>query len=282
MDNKKTDKDKSKKKSIFEGLVNYFPQLPKKLIVANIGSSPPNYLKNSTIDSFIKSTLATLAFLFLLIRIKKSLFFSIPIFIVAFFIFFKINLLGVDKIILSRRNAIDRESIYAGRYMLLKLYSGTPLLNTLIEQSKGEGAASKYIKEIVDDINSGSSIEESLDNAITYCPSDKFRKILFYIGNALKYGVDVTGPLESAINQIIEEKMIEIEKYGKKMNSFVIFYMLLGVVLPSLGITMIMVISGFVGINFDKGALFIMNFLILMSQLMFLSLIKGKVPSIDI
>jgi len=282
MDNKKTDKDKSKKKSIFEELVKHFPQLPKKLIVANIGSSPSNYLKNSVIDSFIKSTLVALATVFFLIKLNKSFIFAILIFIASVFIFFKLNLLNVDKSISIRKKAIDGESIYAGRYMLLKLYSGTPLLNALIEQSKGEGAASKYIKEIVDDINSGSSIEESLDNAITYCPSDKFRKILFYIGNAIKYGVDVTGPLESAINQIIEEKMIEVERYGKKMNSFVIFYMLLGVVMPSLGITMLMVISGFIGINFDKTMLFIMNFLILASQLIFLILIKGRAPSIDI
>ena len=271
-----------KNKDFFESLVKYFPNLPKKLIIANIGISPSNYLKKSFMMGILNSLFISAILIFFLIKSRVSLIWILPIFLVGFFGFFNLNILKVDSLIYKRRKAIDKDVVFAGRYMLLKLYSGTPLLNALIEQSRGEGMTSKYVKEIVDDINSGSSIEDSLDKAMEYCPSEKFRKILFYMSNALKYGVDVTGPLESAISQIIEENFIEVQKYGKKMNTFMIFYMLLGVVLPSLGITIFIVLAGFIGISIGKNALFTINFLILILQVIFLFLVRGRIPSVDV
>ena len=144
------------------------------------------------------------------------------------------------------------------------------------------GVASKYVKDIVNDVNSGSSIEQSLQKAMLYTPSDKFRKILFYINNALRYGVDVSGPLEWALNEIVEEDMIEIRKYGKKMNSLMIFYMLLAVVVPSLGITIFIVITGFLNVSIGLITLFTLNFFILLVQLLFLGVIKTIRPTIEV
>ena len=270
-----------KKRGIFERLVKYYPALSTKLLIAGMSVTPEEFLKKNFISGLVNAAVLTaLSSLFLL---RANLAGLIPIlFVLFFFITFSFSFIKLNVAIFKRKEAIDKEVIYAGRYMLLKLYSGRPLLNTLIEQSKGYGVAAKYVKEIVDDINSGSTIEDSLEKAMKYTPSDKFRSVLFHINNALKYGIDVSTPLESIINEITEERLLDIEKYGKKMNSVMIFYMLFAVVGPSLGITIFIVLAGFVGLSIHIESLLAVNFFIILLQLIFLSMIRIIRPVIDL
>lgn len=280
-DAKKVYKQKGEE-SIFHRLLKYFPNLQHELLVAYLPTDAAAFLRKAIMQSIMNALLLTIFAFFLVSKAKKPLILLMPIFILLFFVFVNFNFLKLKAIIARRKNAIDREIVFVGRYMLLKLYSGAPLLNVLIEQSKGDTNAAKYVKEIVDDINSGSTIEESLEKAMKYTPSDNFRKILFHISNALKYGMEVTMPLEAAINDIIEDNMVEIQKYGKKMNTLMIFYMLIAVVLPSLGITILIVIVGFIGISLSIWILFAINFFILLVQLAFISIVKNSRPSIEI
>tara|TARA_Y100000310_G_scaffold340439_1_gene436250 strand:- start:16260 stop:17201 length:942 start_codon:yes stop_codon:yes gene_type:complete len=271
-----------KKPGYFDNLAKKFPDLKKQLIMANFMETPGNFLKKAFIRSLINGILISVLSFLLIQQAGMSPFAVIVVFIISFTFFLYFNIIKLRIIISKKRKAIDTEVVYAGRYMLLKLYSGRPLLNTLIDQSECYGVASKYVKDIVNDVNSGSSIEQSLQKAMLYTPSDKFRKILFYINNALRYGVDVSGPLEWALNEIVEEDMIEIRKYGKKMNSLMIFYMLLAVVVPSLGITIFIVITGFLNVSIGLITLFTLNFFILLVQLLFLGVIKTIRPTIEV
>ena len=54
----------------------------------------------------------------------------------------------------------------------------------------------------------------------------------------MKIGVDVTQFLRSTLEEIIEDQIVEIKRYGKKLNSVTLFYLLVGIVIPSLGMTL--------------------------------------------
>jgi pilus assembly protein TadC len=179
----------------------------------------------------------------------------------------------------KREREIDREVLFVGRYLLVKLYSGRPLLNALVETASSRGIAAKYIKEVVDDIGTGSTIEEALNNAMIYSPSDKLRKILFQINNALQLGIDVTGPLESVLEEITKELELEIKKYGKKLNTLVIFYMLAAVIVPSLGVAMFIVISSFLNFPITLRGLLILVFFIVVLQFVFMTLFRSIRPA---
>ena len=195
---------------------------------------------------------------------------------------FFFSIFSIRVRIRKREREIDKEVLFVGRYMLVKLYSGRPLLNALIETSESRGVAAKYIKEIVEDISTGSTIEEALNNAMVYSPSEKLRKILFYVNNALQLGIDVTKPLESVLEEITKQESIEIKKYSKKLNTLVIFYMLLAVILPSLGVAIFIVIASFVSFPIElKGLLVIIMFLA-MFQFMFIALFKSSRPLVNL
>jgi pilus assembly protein TadC len=152
----------------------------------------------------------------------------------------------------------------------------------MIETAEGRGVASKYIKEIVDDIGTGSTIEDALNNAMIYSPSDKLRKILFHINNALQLGIDVTKPLESVLEEITREEELEIRKYGKKLNTLVIFYMLGAVILPSLGVALFIVISSFINLSIGLSDLLIVLSFLVIIQFVFITLFRAIRPMVNL
>lgn len=182
----------------------------------------------------------------------------------------------------KRRRELDKEVLFAGRFLLVKVHAGRPLLNALIEGSQSYGVASKYFREIVDDINLGTPIEDALDNAVKYSPSDKFRRILFQISTALKVGIDVSIPLANVLEEIANEQLTDIQRYGKKLNSLALFYMLLAIVLPSIGMAIFVVVGGLLGLPIGRDLFLVVIGVLVLVQLIFVSIFKSTRLSVNL
>ena len=199
----------------------------------------------------------------------------LPLFVGFTLLFFAFFMLSPRNTINRRKRELDKEVLFAGRFLLVKIHSGRPLLNALIDGSMSYGVSSKYFKEIVDDINLGTPIEKALDHAVRYSPSDKFRRIIFQIKTAIKVGIDIAGPLQVTLEEITNEQFAEIQRYGKKLNSLALFYMLLAIVMPSLGMAMFIVIGSLVGFVIDKTMFGVVLFFLVVLQFIFLSIFKS-------
>ncbi|MBI2657056.1 type II secretion system F family protein [Candidatus Woesearchaeota archaeon] len=263
-------------------IVSYFPALKSELRIAHLPYTPTQYVSKNLKTTALYSFLFTALFFFVLQKAKLSFLLLIPIFAILCILIFEYSLIRVKAKIRQREREINKEVLFVGRYLLVKLYSGRPLLNALIETAGGRGIAAKYIKEIVDDIDTGNTIEEALNNAMIYSPSDKLRRVLFHVNNALQLGIDVTKPLESVLEEITREEEIEIKKYGKKLNTLVIFYMLAAVILPSLGVAMFIVVSSFINFPIDLKGLLIFVFFIVTLQFIFITLFKSVRPMVNL
>ena len=244
--------------------------------------SPINYINKHLKTTIIASVFFTVLFFFVLQKAKLSLLLLIPGFIILFILIFEYYIILIKSKIRQREREINREVLFVGRYLLVKIYSGRPLLNALIETSSSKGITAKYIKEIVDDIGTGSTVEDALNNAMIYSPSERLRKILFHVNNALKLGIDVTKPLESVLEEITREEELEINKYGKKLNTLVIFYMLGAVILPSLGVAIFIVVSSFLNTSISLNSLLILIFFIIVLEFIFITLFKSIRPMVNL
>ena len=268
--------------SVVNLIVASFPKLKTELRIAHLPYTPAEYVaKNFKIAGIYAFLFTSLSF-FVLRKAGRSLFLLAPAFIIFFVLFFQYSLISVKSRIRKREHEIDKEVLFIGRYLLVKLYSGRPLLNAIIETSNSRGIASKYIKEIVDDIGTGNTIEDALNNAMIYCPSNKLRTVLFHINNALQLGIDVTKPLESVLKEITKDEEIEIKKYGKKLNTLVIFYMLAAVIVPSLGTAMFIVISSLLNFMVGLKELVIFIFFIIIIQFVFITFFKSIRPNVTL
>lgn len=177
---------------------------------------------------------------------------------------------------------IDREVLFAGRFLLIKMHSGKPLVNALIEASQSYGVASRYFGEIVHDIELGTSLEDAIERAMTYSSSDSWRKILFQIHNALKLGIDVTQSLEAVLEDVAKTQLNQIERYGKKLPTLTLFYMVLAVVFPSLGMTIITILLSFTQIQLNLLVYGAIIFLLVVVNFIFITMFKGIRPKVNI
>lgn len=268
--------------SFVKQITNKYPGLKKKLKIAHINLEPEEYVKEKLKTSIIFGGVLSIIAFMIIDSLKIAWIMLLFLVIFIFWFSFSLQMKTVDGLIAKRRKEIDKEVLFAGRFLMIKLNTGQPLINALVDASKSYGVGSKYFKEIVKDIELGTPMEDALENAINYTPSEKFQKILFQISNALKIGIDVSKFLESTLQEISNEQLIEIQRYAKKLNSITLFYMLMGIVIPSLGFTVFMVVSSIISIGIGGGLFGVFLGVLLLAQIFFMTIFKVVRPEVAI
>lgn len=268
--------------AFFKELAANEPTLKRRLIIAHINKTPEDYIKEKFFAALFLGSGTTVGLLFLALAFEWNLLFMPLIFAAVTFSFYQIMKRQVDIQIHKRAKEIDKEVLFAGRFLLVKLNAGTPLVNAIVEASRSYGIASVYFQEIVRDIELGTPLEEAMEKASRYSPSENFRRIIFQISNALKIGVDVTQFLESTLDGIAEEQLIEIKRYGKKLSGLTMFYMLLAIVVPSLGITLFITVVSFLNVSLSLGLFMVILMFLIFIEFMFVSIFKSSRPNVNI
>lgn len=267
-------------------LINMYLRLNPKIIgyikQAKIKQKPSEFIKKAIIAScYISFTFVILLF-FLFDRLEINLFILIPIFLIIFLFSLSFISNSPKVTIRKREREINQEVLFAGRYILVKLDSGIPLYNALLDASNSYGISAKYFKEIVDDIRLGIPIEEALELTRESCPSTYFKVILTELITSIKTGVDVSVALREILKQIMKQQILEIKEYGKKMNAFMMLYMVVATIMPSLGVTMFIVMAGLMGLPLTTGVMLVILLLLALMQFMFLAVLKSMRPMVNI
>jgi len=84
------------------------------------------------------------------------------------------------------------------------------------------------------------------------------------------------------ITEETQEQLIEVKEYGRKLNPLAMFYMIIAVILPSLGITMLIVLSSFISLDLSLGVLVGIAVIIGVMQFMFYVIIKSSRPAVSV
>ncbi|MGM5480444.1 MAG: type II secretion system F family protein [Nanobdellota archaeon] len=270
--------------SLSHYLLSKNPLIKKKLRMARIQVDAKTYLLKSFKKAVFMGVIALFLIFFLLGQdnVGGGIFFGLIGGFIIYKLSYSFNIKKIDVAISKRAKKIDRQVLFAGRFLLIKLNSGKPLITALEEASEGFGAATEYFKDIMKRIELGTSMEQALEEATEYCPSKHLKKILFQITNALKIGVDVTNFLSAIIDEISEEQMQEIIRYGKKLSSLTMFYMLVAIVVPSLGMTLFIVIASLISINVDMVAFSIVIVMLFFLQFLFITFFRAARPKLDL
>ncbi|RME52877.1 hypothetical protein D6783_03635 [Candidatus Woesearchaeota archaeon] len=258
------------------------PGLRKKLRMARINKKVDEYLEEKIKAALVMSIGLTIMAAFLYARFEISLFTLLPTFLVTFLLFLFLFVKSVDAVISRRAKEIDKEVLFAGRFLIVKLNAGTPLVNSLVDATHSYGVANKFFKEIVRDIDLGTPVEDALETASRYTPSKRFRAILFQITNAIKIGVDVSKFLEATLDEIANQQLIEIQRYGKKLNGITMFYMLLAIVVPSLGLTLFILVASLISLEVNLTLYSLLIFILLIIEFVFISMFKTIRPNVNI
>jgi len=261
---------------IYRRLAHAFPELKVKLIQARMIDTPEYYIQKT----MMLALFVTLALFFLVFGFTKSpkTLFLIPIiYVIAFFYL----LHYVDFRIVKIQKEISKEIVFAGRFLLVELESGVPMFNAFKNMAAEYEAIGKYFAEIVERVELGTPLDEALNETINASPSPDLRRLLWQLLNTLKTGSGVSRALTSVFDQIVREQQISVKEYGRKLNPMAMFYMMIAIIIPSLGTIMLVVMTTFIGLNLSLSVLFIIVGLIWFVQFMFLAIIKSSRPPVD-
>jgi flagellar protein FlaJ len=276
--------------SVAEILAAKFPDLKKKLKLGDMDDNAVVFLEKvigST--AFISVGLIILSYLFMLEPLAFNLETDLLMFLVMVIaplvliplIIFNYLMLLPEAAKIKRQKEMDYEIVFAGRHIVIALKSGMPLFDTFVGTSRGYGAVSKEFAKIVDLVVLGVPTTQAIREVVQYNPSKYFTRMLMQIANSLSSGSDVGDSLESVLDQISKEQMISLKEYSQKLTPIVMFYMVFGIIVPSLGIVLATVVfSAISGGNFgfSSGILVIAFILIALVQFLFLGFIESSRP----
>ena len=177
---------------------------------------------------------------------------------------------------------LDRDILSALQHILIEIKAGVPLFPAMIGVSEGYGKISQEFKKIVKEINAGIPEADALDKSSERNPSIYFRRAIWQLVNALKAGSDIAKALEGIVDNLVKDQLIAIRKYGQELNPYTMMYMLFAVILPSLGITFLIILSTFSGVQIPNLIFPLILFVLIVFQFFYLGLIKTKRPSMDV
>lgn len=199
--------------------------------------------------------------------------------LLMFFGFFTFaNLPKVKAKRISRQ--LDKDLPYALRHMLIEVRSGISLYEAMVSVSEDYGEASKEFERIVKDINGGKSQVKALEDSIIRNHSTMYRRAMWQMINALKSGTDVASTLETLVDSMVKKQKLAVKKYGKELNPYVLMYLMIAVIVPSLGVTFMIVLSTFT--DMDMGPFLFFQILggLILFQIFFLNFVKSKRPEV--
>lgn len=259
-----------------------FPNLERELLQSEMDYDPIIFLSYTLKKSIISSSTFGLLLVFMGYYIDSFQFMLLGlgiwpvIFLFSLFSFAKIPSIKEKK----KKRRLDKELPYALRHILVESKAGVSLFNAMASVTEGYGEASKEFKKIVDEVNTGTSEEKALENAIMRNPSMKFRRSLWQISNSIKAGANVSKTLETLVDSIFEDQLMQVRKYGKELNPYTLVYMMVSVIIPSLGITFMMILSSFTGMAISDWMFYAIIIGLIAFQYFFINFVKSKRPNI--
>jgi hypothetical protein len=82
------------------------------------------------------------------------------------------------------------------------------------------------------------------------------------------------------VDEVMQERIIELRRYGQRLNALAMFYMLFGVIFPSMGIAVAAILTTFISIfTVDETTLLFAVVLIFFLQVIFLNMMRSSRPT---
>jgi len=158
-----------------------------------------------------------------------------------------IQLVSYPQAIVNKRvKDLEKNLLFALRTILVQIRSGIPIFDTFVSIASGNyGQISEEFRRVIDKARSGKPVLDSLEELAVRNPSMYFRRAIWQMVNAMRSGSDIGENLECVINALAKEQMVQIKEYQSTLNPLAMMYMMIAVIIPSLGITVMIVVSTF-------------------------------------
>ncbi len=273
-----------------ELLAQRMPELRPKLRMAGMDDEPVAFLEKTLTTALVLSgCLLVITYFFVYQAIADSLpanpagaaLMIIGPLVLVPMAAFRYLLFYPEAKVARREKELDYEIVFAGRHIAIALKSGMPLFDTFAGASTGYGAVSRELAKVVDKVVMGVPVAQAIRDVTQNNPSKYFNRVLIQISNSVASGADVGTSLESVLDQISKEQVIALREYSQKLTPIVMFYMIFGIIIPSLGVVLATVVFSAISggkFGFSSGLLVMVFFILGVVQFLFLGAAEASRP----
>lgn len=259
-----------------------FPSLKMQLKQADLDIKPKEYISIMILLSltyFLATLVLTTAFLskfladFFFLSVTISLFISSMIFV---------QLSLYPRILVKKKvRKVEKNLVFALRTMLVQIKSGVSLYQAMKIIAEGKhGTLSKEFEKMIRKVNAGIHQEIALQEMADETPSPIFRRIVWQIVNGLKGGGDIEKIIRESLNGLSRQQRIGIQRYGAQLRVLSLVYMMIGIIIPALGLAFLIVLGSFPRLVISEIIFWALLGGIAVMEFMFIGLIKSKRPTL--
>jgi archaeal flagellar protein FlaJ len=272
-----------KLRGIGKKLLSYFPSIERDLAMTGIEIDADYYMAKITVNAFFISGFFTFLIAFLMWSqnnpINEIITKSVSIFFGITLMFFLLHLKYPDIIAKKKASEIDKDLVFALKDITLNISAGLSLYDAFVNISKGDyGETSNEFNKIVMAINSGTPITDALENTAIKTKSEYLKKSSWQMINSIKSGSNIKKTLKSITKELSSEQRTKIANYSRELNLWSLIYMLFAVAVPSIGSTMLVILSSFAGFGIDRPMFIFFIVICLIIQYVLIGLVKSRRP----
>jgi flagellar protein FlaJ len=278
-----------KVKRLAFNLRDIIPSLRQDLLQASMDVDYIDYIAAGIIVTLVLiGLMAGVSALILLIAIKKNLLTIkieaiLPVLVIVVPAVYFLYFLNFPKLQATKRNKlIEEQVVFATREIMIKVGSGVPVFNALLDVANGEyGVVSEEFKLAIEEIESGIPQEVALDHLARRVPSQSLRRAIDIMLNAIKSGSDVAGTLSLINDMLIKKQQSDMKSYAGELTPMSMAYMLISVVVPSLGMSVFVILGSLAHFN-TVDIIYIIPPFLLIFQIFFMGMVGNRRPSIGV
>ncbi|MEM2089654.1 MAG: type II secretion system F family protein [Candidatus Pacearchaeota archaeon] len=242
---------------------------------------PEKYLALCFAATFLNLLLFLAIFIIIFKIANAKLLYGIIIALILVF-FMYLQQMNYPKLIIMRRvRDINVNLLPALRALMIQLNAGVTFFNAMKNIAKSNyGLISEEFQKAINAMESGVPAVEALEKISRNNPSIFFRRAIWQIITGMQVGADISIVLKEIVNSLLQEQITEIQAYGGRLSPLAMFYIVISIIFPTLGVTFVIVLSTFVqalGQNY-KLIIFTILGLVILLQIIFLGMIKARRP----
>jgi flagellar protein FlaJ len=195
-----------------------------------------------------------------------------------FYIIFYPNL-----IIAKKNREVERNLLFAIRHLFIQVKSGVSLFDAMISISKGNyGVVSEEFDRCTKEIATGKGETDALEELAFRNPNPIFKRVVWQLVNSMRAGGNIGNTLNMMAQNLSEEQRVKIRKYGSQLNPLALMYLMFSVILPTLGISFLIIFSSVSGFQLPRTVFYLISTVLLVFQFSFIGIVKNRRPSVEI
>jgi len=236
-------------KIVGKAIANLFPKLGPTLKKIGLDVEPEAYAASSLISSFFYGLIFFVMILGVVLyrgTIEEPYNIALASGIGMWAVMFMLHILYPGIILKKIAAKESKDLLFALREIMIDVNSGVSLFWAV---KNAAGAGYRYVSQdfqwVVEQIESGTPEREALRNLALKTESEYMKRAVWQVVNALESGAALGDALSGIVETVEEYIYRDIRNYSANLNFLILIYMFAAAVVPSLGITFLVLLSAF-------------------------------------